>query len=155
MAKEISAGIIVYKKTRQGLKFLLLYHGHDYWNFPKGKIESEEKNMEAAIRETREETGLFLRDLKLLRNFKAYEKFYFWKRPVQAGEKSQRVFKIVIFYLAESKNSNVRISDEHEGYAWFLYKDALKILNKHKDSQKVLIQANDFLHKRANAKKEG
>ena len=52
--KEISAGFVVFRKTEEGLKFLLLYHGHNYWNFPKGKIESEERSLEAAFRETKE-----------------------------------------------------------------------------------------------------
>ncbi len=150
--REISAGFVIYRKTKDGLKFLLLYHGRDYWNFPKGHIESEERSLEAAIRETREETGFLLRDLKLSRHFKAYEKFYFWRPPAQIGGRPQRIFKIVIFYLAEAKKSAVKISDEHEGYAWFLYKDALKILSKHKDSQKVIIQANDFLHNKRQTK---
>jgi len=38
--REISAGIIIYRRTLKGPKFLLLYHGNNYWNFPKGKIEN-------------------------------------------------------------------------------------------------------------------
>jgi 8-oxo-dGTP pyrophosphatase MutT (NUDIX family) len=87
--KEISAGIIVYRRTQEGPKFLILYHGHNYWNFPKGKIESEEKSLAAALRETREETGLSGQDLHLVKNFKTYERFYFRR----AG---QAYFKIVI-----------------------------------------------------------
>lgn len=142
--REISAGIIIYRKTLEGNKFLLLYHGRGYWNFPKGKIESEEKSFQAAVRETKEETGLGRVDLKFANNFKAYEKFSFWRR---VGEKNAKIFKIVIFYLAETKKREIRISEEHGGYAWFTYKEALKILSKHKDSQRVLTQANDFLRK--------
>lgn len=139
--REISAGIIVYRRTNEGLKFLILYHGHNYWNFPKGKIESEEKSLWAALRETREETGLVSRDLRLANNFKAYERFYFRR----AG---QPIFKIVIFYLAETKNPRIIISKEHEGYGWFKLSEAVRVLSKYHDSQKVLRQANDFLHGR-------
>ena len=38
--KEFSAGLIVYRNTEQGPRFLLLYHGGRYWNFPKGHIEN-------------------------------------------------------------------------------------------------------------------
>ena len=68
--KEISAGIIVYRRTKDGPKFLLLYHGGSYWNFPKGHIEGEEKSLEAALRETVEETGLKQEDLKIRNRFK-------------------------------------------------------------------------------------
>ena len=70
MTKEISAGIIIYRKTEDGLKFLLLYHGRGYWNFPKGKIESEERSFQTALREIKEETGLSRDDLKLNQHFK-------------------------------------------------------------------------------------
>ena len=115
MPKEISAGIIIYHKTREGIKFLLLYHGGSYWNFPKGKIEKEEKSFQAALREIREETGLGQGDLKFKSNFKVYEKFTFWRRIVN---KNVKVFKIVIFYLAETKNPIIKISKEHNGYGW-------------------------------------
>ncbi len=142
--REISAGIIVYRKTLEGLKFLIFYHSHGYWNFPKGKIESEiqEKSFPAALREVKEETGLSRNDLRFNQYFKTYEKFTFWRR---LGNKNIKVFKIVIFYLAETKKSVVRVSKEHEGYGWFTYKEAMKILSKYKDTQKILTQANEFL----------
>ena len=148
--REISAGIIIYRRATARLddysrpaahepKFLIVYHGKSYWNFPKGRVESEEKSWQAAVREIREETGLRLRDLKFKRQFKAYEKFVFYRQK-------EKIFKIVIFYLAEARKSEVRLSHEHEGYGWFTYKEAMKILSKFKDSQRVLAQANDFIH---------
>jgi hypothetical protein len=51
----------------------------------------------------------------------------------------------VIFYLAETKKADIRLSKEHGGYGWFAYREALKILSKHKDSQRVLKQAHEAL----------
>lgn len=150
MAKEISAGAIIYRKTNEGPKFLILYHRGSYWNFPKGKIESEEKSFQAAVREVKEETGLSRQDLKFIDYFKAYERFAFWRSVERgrSGAKKEKVFKIVIFYLAETKNPQIILSFKHEdGYGWFNYKEAMKILSKHKESQRVLTQANDFLQK--------
>lgn len=163
--REISAGIIIYRKIkisgtnrrtvgRDGtadLKFLLLYHGRGYWNFPKGKIESEEKSLQAALREIREETGLTSNELKLINGFKTYEKFSFWK---QLANKNVKVFKIIILYLAETKKKVIKISElkeegePHEGFAWFTYYEALKVLTNHKSSQRVLKQAYNFLKTR-------
>jgi 8-oxo-dGTP pyrophosphatase MutT (NUDIX family) len=136
--REISAGIIIYRRSPEGPKFLILYHGHGYWNFAKGKIESEERAFAAAFRETREETGLASHDLRLENNFKAYERFTFRRG-------GQLVFKVVIFYLAEAKSAAVKMSDEHEGYGWFAFRDAKRILGRYRDSQRVLQQAHDFL----------
>lgn len=140
MRREISAGIIIFRRTKEGPKFLILYHGHSYWNFAKGKIESEEKSFEAAFRETREETGLTRRDLRLVNNFKVQERYTFRR----AG---QPIFKIVIFYLAETSLINIKLSSEHEGYGWFLMRDAKRILGNYRDSQRVLKQAYDLLQR--------
>ncbi len=139
--REISAGVIIYRLTEEGPKFLIVYHRHGYWNFPKGKIENEERSWEAAVREIWEETGLKLRDLKFKKNFKAYERFAFTKQ----GKKIQ---KTVIFYLAETSQRNVRLLGDHEeGYGWFLFREAQKILGKYKDSQRILIQARNFIRR--------
>ncbi len=141
--REISAGFVVFRRTDEGPKFLLLYHGGRYWNFPKGKIEAEEKSLEAAIRETGEETGLKATDLRLKKKFKAYERFTFYRNR-------KRIFKIVIFYLAETRRRQIRVSSEHEGFGWFLYKDAQVLLKSYKDSETVLRQAHRFLLARRN-----
>lgn len=143
-AREISAGIVVFRRTPEGPKFLILYHGGAYWNFPKGHIEGEEKDLAAALRETKEEAGLAARDLRVLPNFKAYERFAFRRD-------GRGVFKIVIFYLAETRERDIKISDEHQGYGWFTFREASKILGKYRDSQKVLRQAFEFLRPRTAA----
>src|SRR3989344_3470821 len=73
--KEITAGVIVFRRTNEGPKFLLLYHRGQYWNFPKGHVEKEERSLDAAVRETCEETGLKKSDLRILYGFKEYERF--------------------------------------------------------------------------------
>lgn len=136
--REITAGFIVYRKTPEGPKFLLLYHRGSYWNFPKGHIESEERALEAALRETREETGLSRHDLRVAPRFKAYERFYF-----RRGD--QPTFKIVIFYLGETRRADVKISHEHNGFGWFLYREAKKMVSRYRDTERVLEKAYQFL----------
>ena len=165
MKKEFSAGLIVYRHTDQGPKFLLLYHGGRYWNFPKGHIEykrdlegqtvttsvgeedsnnqSDEWNVretskETALRETFEETGISPEKLDIKKGFRAVEKFYFYRNK-------EKVFKVVIFYLAETTESDIKISYEHDGFGWFSNKDAKYILSNYKDSQKLLKSVNDFI----------
>ena len=139
-AREISAGLVVFRQTEEGPKFLLLYHGGRYWNFPKGHIEAEEKSLEAAVRETEEETGIGTAELKLKKKFKAYERYSFFSSK-------KKIFKIVIFYLAETRVRQIKISKEHGGFGWFLYRDARGLLRSYKDSETVLRQAYTFLRK--------
>lgn len=100
---------------------MLLYHGGRYWNFAKGKIEAREGSYDAAVREIKEETGLGRNELKFDPRFKVYDRFVF-------SREKQKVFKIVIYFLAETRQGQVRLSEEHNGYGWFLYKDAVRML---------------------------
>jgi len=138
--REIAAGFIVYKKSRDGIKYLFLYHGRGYWNFPKGKLESNEKSFRAAVRELQEETGLRKTDLSFNNYFQTTDKFIYFRNR-------QKVFKVVTLYLAESKMSDVRVSGEHEGYGWFSYQYAIRIL-KHQNLRNILRKANTFLQRK-------
>jgi|SRR3989344_3077707 len=140
--KVISAGIIVFRWTERGPVFLLLYRDKGVWDFPRGRMETGERSWETAFREVEEETGLKAADLKIQDNFKVFEKFPYNRR----GEKTtEKIFKIVIFYLAETKQSQVVLSDEHAGYGWFSYNEARKYLSRYKARINILKKAFDYI----------
>jgi len=55
-----AAGGLVSRTTAEGTVEIVLVHrpSYDDWAFPKGKLEREESEEEAALREVEEETGL-------------------------------------------------------------------------------------------------
>ena len=64
---RISAGILIYQKMQEKLKFFLVHPGGPYWkdkndgtwSIPKGEAENGESNLlEVAKRELKEETGI-------------------------------------------------------------------------------------------------
>lgn len=57
---EVSAGGIVFRRLPDDPvpRFLLIKDPYGHWGFPKGHLEGEETPAAAALRETREETGL-------------------------------------------------------------------------------------------------
>ena len=139
MQQAITAGIIVFRRGREGIKFLILYHRGSYWNFPKGHVESEEKIWETALREVREETGLKASELRFVQGFRAEERFVYRREK-------EKVLKVVALVLAETRQARITVSEEHNGYGWFLYPDARRILSKYPDSVKILEQAHEYLH---------
>jgi bis(5'-nucleosidyl)-tetraphosphatase len=145
--REIAGGIIIFRRTNEGIRFLLLYHGRGYWNFPKGKIEREEKSLKAALRETKEETGLSQSNLRLVKRFKAHERFSFYRDK-------KKIFKLVILYLAETNICHIKLSDEHSGYGWFSFEEAKKILSRYKENLTIITNAHSFLQKRSGKPKK-
>ena len=57
--REVSAGGIVFRRDPDGTpRFLLIKDSYQHWGLPKGHLEDGESPVVAAVRETREETGL-------------------------------------------------------------------------------------------------
>ena len=126
-----------------GVKFLLLYHGKGYWNFPKGKVEPGERTVAAFLREVEEETGLARQDLRLREGFRATDRYVFSDKYTP-GAKGRTVVKIVILYLVETTKRDVRISDEHEGFAWFKLEEAIRV-SKYQNTKRILKTAYDYV----------
>ena len=139
MAKEKSCGAIVFKKHKDGIKYLLLHYETNHWDFPKGNQEKDEKEEMTAAREVKEETGI--EDMEFVDGFKETIK-YFYKK----GEET--VYKEVVFFLAQTRTENVTLSNEHIGYAWMSYEHAFKRLTFN-TSKDLLRKANQFLYKNA------
>ena len=88
------------------------------------------------------------KDLLFRDYFKAYDRFVFMRD-------GKRVSKLVMFYLAEATTSHIQMSDEHDGYGWFLYPDALGLM-KYKNLRDILKKANDVVCKKSSlARLEG
>jgi len=121
--------MIIYRRTGEGPKFLLLYSGGAYWNFPKGKLNEGERNFKAALREVEEETGLSARDLRFQNWFRVADHFTYVRNR-------EKICKTVTYYLAETKEFRVRLKmvpaghtgERHEGYGWFVLREALKVV---------------------------
>ena len=65
MPHKVSAGLLMYRKTPQGIEVFLIHPGGPFfqnkdlgtWSIPKGEIENPEDILSEAIREFHEETG--------------------------------------------------------------------------------------------------
>ena len=58
MKHEYSCGAVLFVKTPEGVKYVLVKEKNGNVGFPKGHIEKGETEHECALREIKEETGL-------------------------------------------------------------------------------------------------
>jgi bis(5'-nucleosidyl)-tetraphosphatase len=103
--------------------------------FPKRKCEKGERANDTVKREIEEETGI--KDIEIIDGFKESVAYYYRMH-------GKLIYKTVNYYLAKTQQKDVRLSYEHEDYAWVTLDEALKYL-KHKNSINVLSKAFAFL----------
>ena len=130
MKKVLGAGAVIFS-VQQGA-FLLLKHKSGHWEFPKGKMKQGESHEDTMVREVSEETGIT--DLEML-PFSTSFSFSFFKE--------RKIHKTISMGLLVG-DADVIISDEHQGFVWLSFSDALTTLRfqNHRD---VLKQAAEFL----------
>ena len=137
MLDEKSCGAVIFTRTPE-TRFLLLQYDAGHWDFVKGNIEANESEMDTVVRELREETGIA--DARFVEGFR--EKIdYFYKRQ------GMTVHKVVVFFLMETRTSQVVLSFEHVGFEWLDYRHALEKLT-FKNAKDILRKAHDFLKKK-------
>ena len=137
MIKEQSAGTVLFIKESKEKLFLLLHYPTGHWDFVKGKIENNESFEQAAIRETKEETGII--DIEFIKGFKEKIEYSF-------KFNGDIVQKEVIFFLAKTNTKQVKISDEHLDYVWLDFNNALNKIT-YENAKNILIKAKNYLEK--------
>jgi len=135
MIKETSAGIVLYRKENTKNLFLLLHYPSGHWDFVKGKMEKNETTHETAIRETKEETGIT--DIVFAENFEEWIEYNF-------KYQGELVQKKVVFFLAETKTKEIKISHEHSGYIWMDYNASME-KTTFDNAKRVLTKAEKLL----------
>jgi bis(5'-nucleosidyl)-tetraphosphatase len=136
MLNEKSCGAVVYAKNSE-VKYLLLQYDAGHWDFVKGNVEEGENEQETTIRELREETGIV--DARFIDDFKERISYFYKRRNVT-------VYKEVIFFLMETKTTDVKLSFEHIGFEWLTYEGAMHKLT-FKNARDVLQHVHAFLQK--------
>jgi 8-oxo-dGTP pyrophosphatase MutT (NUDIX family) len=120
--RDRSAGFVCFREEPDSgiRKWLLLDHG-GHWDFPKGHVAPGESDLDAAIRELREETSLV--PVEVLDGFCQSLSYYF------RSPKRGLLFKTVTFYLARVNDDPVLLSGEHVAFDFLPFHDALRRLS--------------------------
>lgn len=133
---EKSCGAVVFKRDGE-VEYLLLHYEAGHWDYVKGQVEQDESEKDTVTRELKEETGIT--DARFVEGFRE-EISYSYRRG------GRTVHKEVIFFLIETKDSNVKLSYEHVGYEWLNYEKAMAKLT-FANAKKVMAKAHEFLEK--------
>ncbi|MBU3913126.1 MAG: NUDIX domain-containing protein [Nanoarchaeota archaeon] len=144
MKQEKSAGAVIYYADSGKVHFLLLKYP-TYWGFAKGWVEESESEEQAAIREIREETGL---NAELISGFRHEQRWFF-------RHEGNLINKHAIFFLVRVSKEDaekVKISNEHEDFAWLCYEEAIKKMRV-KQNKEMLASALEFIREIEKQKK--
>ena len=121
-----SCGCVVFRTGPAGVLQCLMINGSNYWAFPKGHPDEGESEKAAALRETREETGLELimnqiSDFRLSVGYTFIKRLHNdkWKKHADYPELSKRpilvTHKIVeYFYVSLSASESSIIQERTE-----------------------------------------
>ncbi len=140
----------MFRKENNQTYYLLLHYQSGHWEFVKGHIELGERDEQTVRRELEEETGI--KDARIIPGFKERTKYFFRQYQEKVSEEDRRkgltpwVFKMVFFFIVETNIKDIRLSDEHIGYKWLPYEQAIKQLT-HKNAKNLLKKAKEFLDK--------
>ena len=106
-----------------------------HWDFVKGNIEEGEKEKETVKRELFEETGI--NSLQIHQGFNEKVEYNYYK-------KNSKVHKIVSYYLAETDQKEIKLSDEHLDSKWSDYEDLMKLIT-FENSREILNKGNKLI----------
>ena len=123
MALVYSAGVVPVRQSKGKSEYLLMRSRH-YIDFPKGKLEDNETFLGAALRETKEESGLWDLDF-------AWGTVYKETDPYKTKSNGKKAKKVSRYYLARVNSGEVKIVPneetgvvEHDNFYWVTYEEA-------------------------------
>lgn len=100
MVNEKSCGAIVFRKFHGNTEILLIKHVNSgHWSFPKGHVENNETEIETAVREIKEETGI---DVIIDPTF----------RETVSYSPRKDTQKVVVYFIAKAKNYDYVAQEE-------------------------------------------
>ncbi len=108
-----SCGFLVVRESPK-LSFLLMKHS-TRWDLPKGHVDPGESDMECALRELWEETGIQASDIKIDEEFRFVHEYSVQPKRYNNQWKRKR---LTIFLAKLVENVSIQLT-EHQGYAWF------------------------------------
>ncbi len=119
-----SCGVLVYRDEPKRA-FLLMKHA-DRWDLPKGHVDPNESDVECALRELTEETGIDPQHVVFESDFRFVHRYSISR---DRNKDTQRLKELVVFLVRLTQPSKIHVT-EHDGYRWFDWAPPHKIQRK-------------------------
>lgn len=124
MPKIKSCGFLIIRDDPSP-SFLLMRHPNR-WDLPKGHVDPGETNLECALRELEEETGITVDDIELDETFKFKHKYLVCSNRTGNVPKKKKL----IIYLARLIRPVKLKLTEHDSFEWFDWQPPHRIQEK-------------------------
>ncbi len=130
---EKSCGALVYRKYHGNTEILLIKHiNSGHWSFPKGHVEGNETEVETAVREIKEETGI---DVIIDQSF----------REIVTYSPRRDTHKEVVYFIAKAKNTDYTPQeDEIADIKWVEIGRAGSVL-AYENDKSIVNKAKNFI----------
>jgi len=122
--------------------FLLMKH-EDRWDLPKGHVDPGETEIECALRETEEETGISREKIRLDSKFRYVQQYEV--QSARYGNKTHGPFlkTLIIFLGYVDREYEIHVT-EHVGARWFRWNPPLKPIQA-RTIDPVLLSVQNYL----------
>ena len=131
---EKSCGAVVFTHSNGGIKYVIIQSLEGYYGFPKGHMEAGETEVETALREIYEETGL---QVHILDGFHCEDEHPIPSKP--------GVMKRIVYFAAEYENQQLRHQPEELMSVMLMTFEEAMDSFQWESSRRILREVADFL----------
>ncbi|MDX1943958.1 MAG: NUDIX domain-containing protein [Pirellulaceae bacterium] len=115
MTEVKSCGVLIYRGEPPH-EFLLMRH-RDRWDLPKGHVDDGETELQCALRELWEETGIAAKDIEIVDGFRFVTRY-----QVRSKKSGRLVEKTLVIFLARLTREVPIVVSEHPSYEWIAWR---------------------------------
>ena len=131
---EKSCGAVVFTKTDDGVRYVIVQSLEGYYGFPKGHCEAGETEEETALREVLEETGL---RVYLLPGFRCTDEHPIPQKP--------GIIKQIVYFAARYADQRITYQKEELMDARLMTFDEAMNAFQWDSSKAILRKVNDYI----------
>jgi len=135
MITEKSCGAVVFTKENGHIKYVIIRSKEGFYGFPKGHMEGIETEIQTAMREVAEETGL---SVDIVGGFRTEDSHTF-------NRNGETRIKHIVYFLAEYSNQTPIVQETELSSVDLMDFDTAIFAFQFDSSKRILTEAHAFL----------